>query len=286
MKTKITLPEPCNEDWNKMTPTEKGAFCSLCSKEVKDFTKSSDIEILKIIEESENQICGHITNNQLNRPLNRTPSNLKKWIIPFAASFSALTVSCDMNAQNESAKVGKMMIQKPVTTGKVKINQFKPIDTIPTSICNSTKGDMKVEITKHHETEYMVDGMMIIEPITNKIKKDTVIKLQDIQHNDTIQLDSIPFKIKVNSDSTQKKPTLPKVKVFPNPTSNWTTIVVEEKGLYNVLISNNNGSIILKRSFFGKSLKVNISNQPNGIYFISLLNGAGLKSKSIKLIKQ
>lgn len=30
------IPEPCSEDWNEMTPTEKGAFCNKCSKEVLD----------------------------------------------------------------------------------------------------------------------------------------------------------------------------------------------------------------------------------------------------------
>lgn len=30
MKYEIKIPKPCNEKWNAMTPTEKGAFCSNC----------------------------------------------------------------------------------------------------------------------------------------------------------------------------------------------------------------------------------------------------------------
>ncbi len=42
----FTIPKPCSEDWNKMTATEQGAFCRVCSKEVLDCSslKSSEIK--------------------------------------------------------------------------------------------------------------------------------------------------------------------------------------------------------------------------------------------------
>jgi hypothetical protein len=282
MKTKITIPEPCNEDWNKMTPTEKGAFCSSCSKEVKDFTNSSDQEILKTIEASENQICGHISNHQLNRTLDTVPLNRRRWLIPFAASFSALSISCDMNAQTGEMTTGEMISTSMVKNGNLKVNHIKPVDSIP--ICNITKGNMAIEKQPIIETEFLVEGLMIIQPIIKQ--PDTILK-KEITHQkeDTIHLDSIPFKSQLNPDTIDQEPLIPNAKVFPNPTSDWTTIKVERAGLYNISIFNSNGRIILKKSFFGTSLKVNISNQPNGIYFITLINGEGLKSKSIKLVK-
>ena len=33
MKYKLKIPNPCDEKWNEMTPTEKGVFCSKCNKE-------------------------------------------------------------------------------------------------------------------------------------------------------------------------------------------------------------------------------------------------------------
>ena len=63
---KITIPEPCHEDWNKMTPTEKGAYCSKCNLEVIDFTKKSSEEIREILTLNiGKKTCGHIGKAQL-----------------------------------------------------------------------------------------------------------------------------------------------------------------------------------------------------------------------------
>lgn len=64
---KIYIPNPCSENWNEMSPEEKGRFCSVCSKCVIDFTEKNSQEIQEIIEEkSDDNICGRFYNHQLN----------------------------------------------------------------------------------------------------------------------------------------------------------------------------------------------------------------------------
>lgn len=64
---KIYIPNPCSENWNEMSPEEKGRFCSVCSKCVIDFTEKNSQEIQEIIEEkSDENICGRFYNHQLN----------------------------------------------------------------------------------------------------------------------------------------------------------------------------------------------------------------------------
>src|SRR5690606_36105847 len=62
---KISIPNPCHENWNEMLPEEKGRFCLSCQKCVLDFTKLSDDEILKSLQKP-NQ-CGRFSNQQLER---------------------------------------------------------------------------------------------------------------------------------------------------------------------------------------------------------------------------
>ena len=307
MKTKITIPEPCNEDWNKMTPTEKGAFCSSCSKEVKDFTKSSDQEILNVIKNSKNSICGHISTKQINRPLKPNKINLSKWTIPFAASFSLIAIPFSLSAQSESNLIGEVAIIKPYNLGKIKAVCSKPIDkiaepralkgnfkigkktekdTIPEKINKIIYGDFKTEQTSHTleiTPETIVNGFILLKPTK---KNDSLkIKTRLTDSKDTIRLDTIPFKPQEKKSNIKPKKNQPNANVFPNPTSNWTTIKVETKGLYNLSIFNSTGHIILKKSFFGTALKVNLTDQPQGLYYISLINSDGIKSKNIKVIK-
>ena len=87
MKKAITIriPEPCHEDWNKMTPTEQGKHCKVCVKEVFDFTNSTDEELIKKIYNNEN-LCGRFKSTQLNREMKlERKSGLS--LAPLAASF-------------------------------------------------------------------------------------------------------------------------------------------------------------------------------------------------------
>lgn len=65
---KLTIPAPCHENWDTMTPDERGKFCSVCSKTVRDFTASPDEEIIDQLT-SEPGICGRFTAGQLGRDL-------------------------------------------------------------------------------------------------------------------------------------------------------------------------------------------------------------------------
>ncbi len=63
---KIVMPEPCSEDWSKMTPTEKGAFCAKCAIDVYDFTAKSNEEIRATLKmNAGKRTCGHISKTQL-----------------------------------------------------------------------------------------------------------------------------------------------------------------------------------------------------------------------------
>ena len=67
---KITLPLPCQEVWDTMTPVSQGRHCAQCSKTVIDFTLMSDGEILDVFRKAKGCApCGHFLETQLNREL-------------------------------------------------------------------------------------------------------------------------------------------------------------------------------------------------------------------------
>ncbi len=60
----LSIPKPCHEDWDKMNPTECGAFCNKCSKEVIDLT-NFDIHDIQEKLISKSNPCVKIGNEQI-----------------------------------------------------------------------------------------------------------------------------------------------------------------------------------------------------------------------------
>ncbi len=64
MKYIIRIPEPCNEKWSEMTPTERGRYCKVCQKEIYDFTQMSNFDLVRKLDKGEN-VCGRFKKSQL-----------------------------------------------------------------------------------------------------------------------------------------------------------------------------------------------------------------------------
>ena len=101
-KVQLSIPEPCHEDWHKMTPSQQGRFCSVCAKEVVDFTSMNDTEVLHYFLDKKNQkVCGRMYPDQLNRPVTKTmyPAKKKRWYWNIAALLLLLSKSAAVKAQ-------------------------------------------------------------------------------------------------------------------------------------------------------------------------------------------
>ena len=64
----ITVPQPCKEDWDAMTPDGNGRFCSSCQHSLIDFSNMNDNELLHFFLSNKIQ-CGHFSSEQLDRQL-------------------------------------------------------------------------------------------------------------------------------------------------------------------------------------------------------------------------
>jgi len=77
-QTHFHIPTPCHEDWDNMTPRDKGRFCASCSKQVVDFSLMSDQQVLNYFKNATGNVCGRFANDQLQRPMIETPQQKKK----------------------------------------------------------------------------------------------------------------------------------------------------------------------------------------------------------------
>jgi hypothetical protein len=65
MQPFIDIPLPCSENWESMTPIEKGRFCANCQKVVIDFTQLSNEEIIQTFRQKPKELCVRMYRKQL-----------------------------------------------------------------------------------------------------------------------------------------------------------------------------------------------------------------------------
>jgi hypothetical protein len=88
----IAVPKPCHENWQEMTVVEKGKFCNSCQKNVHDFTKASDKQIIDAFKIDKN-LCGRFLNSQLERNILGNKEKNGLWLATSSVILSFLTLS-------------------------------------------------------------------------------------------------------------------------------------------------------------------------------------------------
>ncbi len=90
-KMSLSLPTPCQEKWEDFTTTSTGSFCSACQKNVIDFTKMSDQELMQFFRRQNGKTCGRFRQDQL-KSYNLATSNNKSRT-PFLSAMQASFLS-------------------------------------------------------------------------------------------------------------------------------------------------------------------------------------------------
>ncbi|HTB08113.1 MAG TPA: hypothetical protein VK806_14275 [Bacteroidia bacterium] len=65
----LTIPKPCTEGWDNMTPNERGRHCQSCNKTVVDFSTFTDKQLVEFFSKIAHNVCGRFNNFQLERQL-------------------------------------------------------------------------------------------------------------------------------------------------------------------------------------------------------------------------
>nr|WP_321224504.1 hypothetical protein [uncultured Psychroserpens sp.] len=115
----INIPEPCHEDWNKMTLQQKGRYCKSCEKTVFDFTSKTDEQIVKTFL-NEGRVCGRYKSTQLNRALVLNRKEKNNYLSYVASTlFTFLSFGTQyVEAQGKPKIVNVDSLQKQLVKGK------------------------------------------------------------------------------------------------------------------------------------------------------------------------
>ena len=177
MKKKLTIPEPCHEDWNKMSPTQKGKFCKSCAKDVVDFTKNSKEEIIDYLSDATGKTCGRFKTSQIDE--SSITRKFSSPLIPYAKVVAASTVTLLGMTLQEVKAQGQVKYQYPVM-GKIKV---MPIEETAT---NTEVLELKGKVTFALQGEIGVGGVNVFV----KSGEESVAKTKtDENGNYSLELD-------------------------------------------------------------------------------------------------
>jgi hypothetical protein len=134
-KYKITISEPCQEDWNKMTPNDQGRFCMSCAKTVVDFTAMLPEEVQHFFIQNQNQnICGRMRKSQLDSITIQIPSRAlyiqtqyhKMFLLALFITMGTTLFSCADKNGNKQKIDAVEVVKKQSKIKTISVNKLVP----------------------------------------------------------------------------------------------------------------------------------------------------------------
>lgn len=182
-KIYIDVPEPCHENWQEMTPIEQGRHCGVCTKNVIDFTRFTDKELLDFLSTPQQNICGRFDNKQLNRAI-EYPITQQKYSLPsswlFGLSLLAWTIATALPITTYAAPI---VVEQSVLKGEIKNTDGDSSRTIRGIVTDSLNNEnlafvsIRVKETKIRvATDY--DGKFTLKIPKSFANKDITLEIR------------------------------------------------------------------------------------------------------------
>lgn len=137
----VSIPQPCRQPWEDMTPEAHGRFCGNCQKSVIDFSDLSDSEILALLSDTSKKYCGRFKKSQLDRlvlPEQQATSLLPAAVLGLmlAAGIPAVASATD----NRPQYVSRDTTTSRILTGKVTDINGSIVPAVTVSIKGTNRG--------------------------------------------------------------------------------------------------------------------------------------------------
>lgn len=299
----IRIDKPCSENWNDMNPTEKGAFCLKCSKEVIDFSNKLPLEIKRLLlENAGGEVCGKITDNQLtalNQDFqfwsNSTHKQMQRvMLFSLIVVFGMTMLSCTNQKEKEVIEVFQ---QKAISLVLPESASVERVELIANSeqISNNravVAVELQADVVEILNKEIVLELDTVIETIPERPIEEHfyILGAMAFTTRHVEFLDSVVTEIDEYDAEGRLIPKDFDVLAFPNPTRLNSTVKLDvpETGQIAIYLYNINGEMlqtIASKEFLRGTheLNVNLLDYKPGTYLI-IVNSENFQ-KTIKISK-
>jgi hypothetical protein len=299
----ISIPDPCSEDFTKMTPTQRGAFCSKCQIDTFDFRNVSNSDINKLILQNKGQhLCGQFKSSQI-EALNQGFINWKnqkrqtfrsKFVLALVMVFGLGLFSC--NVQEEKTIIELQAIEMfgnptdkeeyiNAVQNEQELNLVDFVEEIEVIECGIPVPGMVVFEVEEPQpdvlvSEYAIDGM-VDYGIAGGLSAVNYIEYLE----DTVAVEEslLPELIEVD-------PYYFEAKAFPNPTASDATLALEihQAGQFEIILYDMSGRMV-QSIYSGELLEgrqnfqVELSQENSGMYLVKVLSNG--QNETLKIQK-
>lgn len=284
-KFELSIPKPCHENWDKMTPEAKGRFCGACNKTVMDFTNMSDRQLAEFFKQPSGSVCGRFENGQLNRVL-EVPSKRIPWIkYFFTIAIPAFLFSTKAAAQGKVTvkdSIGVVPVNKKVAEMPVAANENKKRITVG-RVSRVKLSSFKVEKIAGDSSLFVKAPCLPVPGEAVNIKRENAEPVSLMAVLGMVVKSKPVIKKEVRAESQQPKQQMDSnasFLIYPNPVKTNTIFNLEIKGLpegrYGLAILTSTGGavkneeLIVEKKLMKYSVMLN--NMAAGPYFIQLTN--------------
>ncbi|MDC6404828.1 MULTISPECIES: carboxypeptidase-like regulatory domain-containing protein [Maribacter] len=200
---RLSVLEPCSENFANFKKTKQGGYCNSCQKEVIDFTELSDLEVVQHFKKNNGSTCGRFRTSQLKNYEFESVGIMNTNIFQKSlgiASFSLLALCATAPVQSqevaEASPIMEMVISQKVGNEKFVAESYTVRGTVldetnlplpgvnvilkGTSIGTTTDYDGKFEFPQKLE----VNDVLVFSYIGYDTKEYKVVPAQ----NDTIDI--------------------------------------------------------------------------------------------------
>ena len=288
----VFISKPCKENWNAMTPTQKGAFCAQCAKEVTDFSTLTHNETkIALFQQREGELCGRFREPQLavlNAEIDAfsfrsTKSFQSALVFSLIVVFGMTLFSCSSEQQQQ--EVEQLRYQAKNALKELSVATATHREQLEEAALSVIEEDILPEFIELQEAPLEV----VIEEYTINATKELdefeVIHdyhvLGGVGYRDFVTIEAIPEMItNVELDVNGiPYPTQFDALVYPNPTTGPATfkLDVPVKQRFTISVFNMNGQLVqsltdqeIERGTFRQEM--DLSDQPTGMYLVTILS--------------